>query len=123
MRTSARTEPLDHRRRELPPGAKGMAFDTSGTHLFYGSGTDQGGYELYQHVWKGGGTQVVKLGPKEAKIEVVGFTALTIPYFRNAMLGMHEAAIGLSARRVHVRHLPSVGFPLEQRFVLHIRWD
>ena len=32
---------------QLPPGAKGMAFDTTGTHLFYGVGTDQDGYKLH----------------------------------------------------------------------------
>ena len=32
---------------QLPPDAKGMAFDASGTHLFYALGTDQDGYKLY----------------------------------------------------------------------------
>jgi hypothetical protein len=77
---------------------------------------------LYQRVLRGGGSQVVKLGPKEATIEIVGVTLLNIPYFRQAMLGMYEAGVALFAERVHIRSVPLGTTPITERFLMRVRW-
>jgi len=77
---------------------------------------------LFQRVLRGGGTQVIKLGPKEATIEVVGVTLLSIPYFRRAMLGMYEASVALFAERVHIRSIPVGTSPITERFLMRVHW-
>lgn len=77
---------------------------------------------LYQKLWRGGGTQIVKHGPKDATIEVVGVTLIDIPYFRNAMLGMYEAAVRLFATRVHLRSVPVAPHGTIPRIVMRVQW-
>jgi hypothetical protein len=78
---------------------------------------------LYQRVFRGGGTQITRVGPKDAKAEMVGLTLLRIPYFRNALLGMYEAGIGLFATNVQVRSVSLAASPPGKQFVMRIQWD
>ncbi len=77
---------------------------------------------LYQRVFRGGGMQITRIGDKVAKVETVGLTLLSIPYFRNALLGMYEAGVGLFASNVQVR-VTSLATELPAKhFVLRVQW-
>jgi hypothetical protein len=51
---------------------------------------------------KGGGTRVIRLGPKDVRVEVVGFPLAEISYFRVAYRGFIQAGCEFFARRVVV---------------------
>ena len=78
---------------------------------------------LYQRVFRGGGTQITRIGDKTAKVEMVGLSLLAIPYFRNALLGMYEAGVSLFASNVQVRATSLATLPPEKQFVLRIQWS
>lgn len=50
----------------------------------------------------GGGVSVHKLGPKEARVELVGLPVLAIPYFRHAYRGAFSAGLELFSEKVYV---------------------
>ncbi len=77
---------------------------------------------LYQRVFRGGGTQITRIGAKTAKVEMVGLTLLGIPYFRHALLGMYEAGVGLFAVNVQVRATSLATLPPDKHFVLRVHW-
>jgi hypothetical protein len=78
---------------------------------------------LYQRVFRGGGTQITRLGPKDAKVEMVGLSLLSIPYFRNALLGMYDAGVSLFASNVQVRSVSLATLPPAKHFVLRLQWE
>jgi hypothetical protein len=78
---------------------------------------------LYQRVFRGGGTQITRIDDSIAKVEMVGLTLLTIPYFRNALLGMYEAGVGLFASNVQVRSTSLAMLPPGKHFVMRVQWD
>jgi hypothetical protein len=62
------------------------------------------GNRLYGRLLRGGGgTQVSRLGPKEASVEMVGIPMLAIPYYRNAVRGIYHAAVALFCRQAYVQ--------------------
>ena len=78
---------------------------------------------LYERVFRGGGTQITRMGPSDAKVEMVGLTLLSIPYFRNALLGMYEAGVSLFASKVQVRSVSLGALPPGKHFILRLQWD
>ena len=78
---------------------------------------------LYARIFRGGGIQITRLGPKDAKVQTLGLTPLGIPYFRNAYLGMYEAGVGMFAANVQVRPLSLAASPPGKDFVLHVQWQ
>jgi hypothetical protein len=79
------------------------------------------GNQLYGRLFNGGGgTQIVKLGPKEARATISGVTLLQIPYFRNAIRGLYQAAITLFCTRAYVNEIPRRSTP--NSVVLRIAW-
>ena len=78
---------------------------------------------LYQRVFRGGGTQITRIGDKTAKVEMVGLTLLGIPYFRNALLGMYEAGVGVFASNVQARATSLATLPPDKHFVLRVQWS
>ncbi len=78
---------------------------------------------LYMRIFRGGGIQITRLGPKDAKVQTVGLSPLSIPYFRNAYLGMYEAGVGMFASKVQVRSLSLAASPPGKDFVLHVQWE
>jgi hypothetical protein len=77
--------------------------------------------KLYERIFRGGGgTSIVKLGPKDAVAEVVGLPLVSIPYFRAAMRGMFQAACELVCRRAYVRELGAHGEPAAS--AMRISW-
>lgn len=77
---------------------------------------------LYTRIFRGGGIQIVRLGPSDAKVQTLGLSPLGIPYFRNAYLGMYEAGVGMFASNVQVRPLSLAATSPGKDFTLHLRW-
>src|SRR5580704_8119876 len=63
---------------------------------------------LWDRVLDGGGVAVYRLGPKEARIEIVSLPLVDIPYFRTAFRGFIAAGCGIFASKVYGKELPSV---------------
>jgi hypothetical protein len=80
------------------------------------------GNQLYARILRGGGSQMTKLGPKEAQIELGRLPLLEIPYFRTAALGMYQTAIGLFATRAHVRLVPAQSRAPGYLTTMHASW-
>jgi len=78
---------------------------------------------LYTRIFRGGGIQITRLGPKDAKVQTLGLSPLGIPYFRNAYLGMYEAGVGMFAANVQVRALSLAVSPPDKDFLLHVAWE
>jgi hypothetical protein len=56
--------------------------------------------KLYVRLFQGGGGIAIgELGPKEARIEVVGNPLFAIDYFRSGCRGFYQAAAGLFCNR------------------------
>jgi len=78
---------------------------------------------LYMRIFRGGGIQITRLGPKDAKVQTVGLTPLSITYFRNAYVGMYEAGVGMFASNVQVRPLSLASSRPGKEFALHLHWE
>lgn len=58
--------------------------------------------------WKGGGVGIWKLGPKDARIEVVGFDGCAIPYCRNGLRGVVMGLCELVCTKAYCREIPAL---------------
>jgi hypothetical protein len=63
---------------------------------------------LWAHIWVGGGVAVSKLGPKEARLEAVGWPCSRFAYCKNGVLGVTEGLIQLFCSKVYVREVPKL---------------
>jgi len=65
--------------------------------------------EMYPRLWErmfqGGDSRVVKLGPKEARFDNLGVPLCRYDYFRHAWRGMAIAALSLFSRKVFVNEV------------------
>jgi hypothetical protein len=62
---------------------------------------------FFDRFFVGGGTQVLKLGPKDARIDVVGLPLLDIPYFVNAYRVLIEAlGVPFFCQKLYVTVVP-----------------
>jgi hypothetical protein len=61
---------------------------------------------LWGHIWVGGAVGVFRLGPKEARLEVVGWPCARFAYCKNGILGVTQGLIQLFCRKVYVRDVP-----------------
>ncbi len=68
----------------------------------------------------GGGTQVMQLGPKEMRIDVVASPVLQSAYFRSALRGLTTALFELVSQKVYVHADPTPG--PETAIVLRVQW-
>jgi hypothetical protein len=57
--------------------------------------------------FEGGGMGIVRLGPMEARIDVVQCSLCESPYFRGALRGLIANLLGLFHARVYVHEMPS----------------
>jgi hypothetical protein len=79
------------------------------------------GNQLYSRLFRGGGgTRVIKLGPKEARADLVGIPLLTVPYLRHAMRGLYQAAISVFCTRCYVHEVARHSAPTA--ITLRISW-
>jgi len=61
---------------------------------------------LFERIFKGGGTRIVKLGPKEARIDVSGLRLAAFPCFRAGFQGMIKSGGELFCTRAYVSEVP-----------------
>ena len=80
------------------------------------------GNQLVARIVKGGGLQVTRLGPKDAQLEIARLPLLEIPYFRTAAQGIFQVAIGMFAKRAHVRFLPAQSRNPGEMTTFHVSW-
>ena len=79
------------------------------------------GNQLYLRLFQGGGgTRVVKLGPKEARADIVGIPILGVPYFRNALRGLYQGAISFFCTKCYVHEVTRTMSP--SATTLRISW-
>jgi hypothetical protein len=60
---------------------------------------------VFSRSFKGGGVCIVRLGPKDVRVEFVGLPVSGIRYFRTAYRGFLQAGFEFFARRVVVAEL------------------
>ncbi len=64
------------------------------------------GRKMWERAWIGSGITIVKVGPKEARIEVVGCPCAPIPYFRSGSRGIFQSVTQLLCTRAYVAEIP-----------------
>lgn len=67
--------------------------------------------QIYSRSIKGGGARIVRLGPKDVRVEFVGQPFAAIRYFRVAYRGFIHAGCSFFARRVVVAELSALLSP------------
>ena len=77
-------------------------------------------HKFYERMFDRGGTSVVKVGPKDARVELVGLPLAGIPYFVNAYRGVIQKGGELFATRAFVTALPKYASPTSLAF--RIAW-
>ncbi len=61
--------------------------------------------KLWERTWRGGDFAVDKLGPKDAELEIVGWTVASSSYIRHAMRGVCDRMLGTFCQKVYVREV------------------
>jgi hypothetical protein len=64
--------------------------------------------KLYDRLFRGGSVKLIKLGPKEARLEVVNNRLFALAYFRNAFRGLVCAGAQLFCEKAYVHELPKL---------------
>jgi len=80
------------------------------------------GNQIFARIMRGGGTQVRKVGPKDATVAVAKLPLLEINYFRTAMQGIYQLAVGMFAQRAHVRIVAAESRSPGSLTTLHVSW-
>ena len=62
---------------------------------------------VYSRTIKGGGARVIRIGPKDVRVEFVGLPFASVSYFRTAYRGFIQAGCEFFAQRVVVTELKS----------------
>ncbi len=63
---------------------------------------------LWDRVWVGGGVGVYKIGPKEARLEIVSWPLAGSTYVRHAMRGVSAGMLELFCTKAYVKELPAL---------------
>lgn len=74
--------------------------------------------ELWARIWMGGGVSVIKLGPKEARIEIAGWPCAASPYCRIALRGVLPGIVDLFCMKSYARDLPKLATETTLGYVL-----
>lgn len=64
--------------------------------------------EVWHRIWIGGGVAIYKLGPKDARVEIGGWTCARATYCRVAMRGVLQGLTQLFCERAYVREVPAL---------------
>jgi hypothetical protein len=62
--------------------------------------------KLYERLFRGGGIEVTRTGPKDARVDMVGNPLCDIEYFRVGVRGVYESALELFCQRVFTQEIP-----------------
>jgi hypothetical protein len=68
-------------------------------------------HRLWSQVWVGGAVATFKLGPKEARVEIVGWPCSRITYCRIAMRGLLVGQTELFCSKAFAREIASLCTP------------
>jgi hypothetical protein len=78
----------------------------------------------FQRFWErgydGGGLSVTKLGPKEARMDVVQVRLTECRYYRNALRGLTTAVFELFCQKAYVTERPGLRAPASMSF--RVQW-
>jgi hypothetical protein len=66
---------------------------------------------MWDRVWIGGGVGVFKIGPKEARLEIVGWPCSRSMYVRHAMRGVVAGILELFCSKAFLAELPGLWSP------------
>jgi hypothetical protein len=75
---------------------------------------------LYERMFQGGGVRLLKLGPKEARVELVKNPLVSSTHFKNGLRGLTCVGGELFAEKVYVHDLPK--FAARGELGLRISW-
>lgn len=67
--------------------------------------------ELWDRIWIGGGVSAIKLGPKEARVEIAGWACSGTHYCRVAMRGVCAALLELFCERAYANEVTALCTP------------
>lgn len=77
--------------------------------------------KLFDRLFQGGGDiAVMKLGPKDARADVVGVPLVRVPYFRNGFRGLYQAGVGLFCEKVYAHDASPPSS--DDTFAVRISW-
>ncbi|HEY6464088.1 MAG TPA: hypothetical protein VIY73_28160 [Polyangiaceae bacterium] len=62
--------------------------------------------KLYERLFRGGGIAVTRVGPKDARVDLVGNPLCQMEYFRVGVRGVYQAALELFCERLVTREVP-----------------
>jgi hypothetical protein len=68
----------------------------------------------------GGGVTVIKLAPKDARVQFLGMPVARVPYYRVAMTGVFEVGLDLFCKKAYVTDVPKEA--TATCAVLHVAW-
>lgn len=74
--------------------------------------------DLWNRIWIGGGVCVVKLGPKEGRVEIAGWPCARTTYCRVAMRGVVTSLVELFCQRAYASEIRALSTPLTLGFRL-----
>ena len=63
-------------------------------------------HRLWERVWVGGGVGVYKIGPKEARLEIVAWPCSGSSYIRHAMRGVVVGMLEMFCTKAYMKDLP-----------------
>ena len=63
---------------------------------------------LWHQVWRGGDVATFKTGPKEARVEIIGWPCAEFAYTRRAMLGVLLGQTELFCKKAYAQEIPAL---------------
>jgi hypothetical protein len=66
---------------------------------------------FWLRAYDGGGIATYKVGPKDARLDLVGFSLCEVPFYRRALCGWVEGIVALFCARVFVKERPAPDGP------------
>jgi hypothetical protein len=76
--------------------------------------------KLYERLFEGGGCSVARLGPKDARADLVNNPVVGMPYFRNGFRGLYQVGVELFCARAYVTEIMDA--TTEKSCALRISW-
>jgi hypothetical protein len=75
-------------------------------------------HDLWNRIWIGGGVSVIKLGPKEARVEIVAWPVAESRYCRTAMRGVVTSIVDMFCERSYANEVTKFWTPSSIAFRL-----
>jgi hypothetical protein len=75
---------------------------------------------IWSRIWRGGDVAVWKAGPKDAVVDIEGWSCARYSYIRHAFRGVLTSLMGLVTTRVHVAEISTMASPKSLGY--HVAW-